>query len=420
MWVERLIEGDRNARIRLDKQPLDARQGRARRLVKHAAWLVIAVGDRRRLDLLFHRRADAGARPLHRPGARPRSTSSSALFTAHDLCAGRLGARAGLHLYVPLAAHPGGDARRGLAASSPIATGAASRAASTRRARAGRAAATASTATPACAVCPTGIDIRDGQQLECIGCGLCIDACDDVMDKVGRPRGLIAFDTDRQPTRARRARQDAASALHSAAHHRLRGDPAGGHRRACMACRLAAAQLAARGQRHRRPAAALRAAFRRLDPQRLHVQDPQHEPASATHLRLRAIAPGPATALARSRSWARHRSRRRAQGVPLTVKRATPSAPSTPIVHAPPKTGRPSAESASCSSTRARNTRDRATTTRRSAARTTDLRRSGRGRGSCSLIRLPMGHAGDDRWWFPVFVVGCGGRRQRRARPISP
>jgi cytochrome c oxidase accessory protein FixG len=44
-------------------------------------------------------------------------------------------------------------------------------------------------------VCPTGIDIRDGQQLECIGCGLCIDACNEVMDKVGRPRGLIAFDT---------------------------------------------------------------------------------------------------------------------------------------------------------------------------------------------------------------------------------
>jgi cytochrome c oxidase accessory protein FixG len=43
-------------------------------------------------------------------------------------------------------------------------------------------------------VCPTGIDIRDGQQLECIGCGLCIDACDDVMAKIDRPRGLIAFE----------------------------------------------------------------------------------------------------------------------------------------------------------------------------------------------------------------------------------
>lgn len=44
-------------------------------------------------------------------------------------------------------------------------------------------------------VCPTGIDIRDGMQLECIQCSLCIDACDEVMDKIGRPRGLIAYDS---------------------------------------------------------------------------------------------------------------------------------------------------------------------------------------------------------------------------------
>lgn len=46
------------------------------------------------------------------------------------------------------------------------------------------------------AVCPTGIDIRDGAQLECIQCGLCIDACNTVMDKIGRPRGLIGYDND--------------------------------------------------------------------------------------------------------------------------------------------------------------------------------------------------------------------------------
>lgn len=44
-------------------------------------------------------------------------------------------------------------------------------------------------------VCPTGIDIRDGLQLECIGCAQCIDACDVVMDKVGYPRGLIRYTT---------------------------------------------------------------------------------------------------------------------------------------------------------------------------------------------------------------------------------
>jgi len=46
-------------------------------------------------------------------------------------------------------------------------------------------------------VCPMGIDIRDGSQLECIQCALCIDACNDIMHKVGRPQGLIAYDTFR-------------------------------------------------------------------------------------------------------------------------------------------------------------------------------------------------------------------------------
>ena len=44
-------------------------------------------------------------------------------------------------------------------------------------------------------VCPTGIDIRDGDQLACVGCALCIDACDSVMDRFGLPRGLIAYDS---------------------------------------------------------------------------------------------------------------------------------------------------------------------------------------------------------------------------------
>ncbi len=43
------------------------------------------------------------------------------------------------------------------------------------------------------AVCPTGVDIRDGQQEGCITCGLCIDACDAIMDKIGKPRGLVKY-----------------------------------------------------------------------------------------------------------------------------------------------------------------------------------------------------------------------------------
>lgn len=46
-------------------------------------------------------------------------------------------------------------------------------------------------------VCPTGIDIRQGLQLECIGCAACIDACDDVMDRIHKPRGLVRYDSQR-------------------------------------------------------------------------------------------------------------------------------------------------------------------------------------------------------------------------------
>ncbi|MEY3194237.1 MAG: hypothetical protein RIQ78_334 [Bacteroidota bacterium] len=44
-------------------------------------------------------------------------------------------------------------------------------------------------------VCPTGIDIRNGTQLECTNCTACIDACDEIMDKVGSPRGLVRYDS---------------------------------------------------------------------------------------------------------------------------------------------------------------------------------------------------------------------------------
>ena len=46
-------------------------------------------------------------------------------------------------------------------------------------------------------VCPTGIDIRDGLQMECIGCAACIDACDSIMDKMGYARGLVRYASER-------------------------------------------------------------------------------------------------------------------------------------------------------------------------------------------------------------------------------
>ena len=47
-------------------------------------------------------------------------------------------------------------------------------------------------------VCPTGIDIRDGLQMECIGCAACIDACDSIKDKMGYARGLVSYTSEHQ------------------------------------------------------------------------------------------------------------------------------------------------------------------------------------------------------------------------------
>ncbi len=52
--------------------------------------------------------------------------------------------------------------------------------------------------------CPTGIDIRDGLQLECIACAQCVDACDAIMDRMKRPRGLVRYATTRELDEGRR------------------------------------------------------------------------------------------------------------------------------------------------------------------------------------------------------------------------
>jgi cytochrome c oxidase accessory protein FixG len=62
-------------------------------------------------------------------------------------------------------------------------------------------------------VCPTGIDIRDGLQYDCISCAACVDACDSVMDKIGAPRGLIRFTTEHALSTGLAARQIAQKIL---------------------------------------------------------------------------------------------------------------------------------------------------------------------------------------------------------------
>ena len=146
--VERLFEGDRNARMRLDAAPWSLRQGSGARAASTLTWLA----DRRRRPAApgsstsRTRRRSGGSSGPGRRRSPPMSRSPPDL---HHLRAGRDHARAGLHLSLPLAAHPGRDAGRALAAGHlPPRPRRAARPAQEGR-ELGRRAATASTATPA-------------------------------------------------------------------------------------------------------------------------------------------------------------------------------------------------------------------------------------------------------------------------------
>ncbi len=190
--VERWIEGDRNARIRLDRQKWGAGKI-ARKSVKHLAWLMIALMTGGAWVFYF---SDAPnlAGELAAFDAPTSAYIAIAILTFTTYTLGGL-AREQVCIYMcpwpriqgamldedslvvsyhpdrgePRRAHKLGDGWEGRGDCVDC--------------------------NQCVAVCPMGIDIRNGQQLECITCALCIDACDGVMAKVGRPKGLIAYDT---------------------------------------------------------------------------------------------------------------------------------------------------------------------------------------------------------------------------------
>ena len=192
IWVERLVEGDRAARIRLDKAPASASKA-AKRLTKYVIWLLIAMGtggawvfyfaDAPTLFTdLFTGQADTVAYAT--VGVLTFTTFSLGGLMREQVCtymcpwpriqAAMMDEESLTVTYrtdrgeprKPFEKNADWDQRGDCIDCK------------------------------ACVVvCPMGIDIRDGQQLECITCALCIDACDDVMGKIGRPRGLIDYDS---------------------------------------------------------------------------------------------------------------------------------------------------------------------------------------------------------------------------------
>ncbi len=193
VWVERRIEGDRNARMKLAKAPWTYDKIR-KRVAKHFIWIVIGMATGGAWILYFHD-APGIARDFLRGEAPFTAYFFFALLTLTTyIFAGSMREQVCTYMCPwpriqaaltddetlqvtykvdrgePRGPHKKGDSWEGRGDC---------------------------VSCRACVVsCPMGIDIRDGAQLECINCALCIDACDDIMAKVGRPRGLIDYDTD--------------------------------------------------------------------------------------------------------------------------------------------------------------------------------------------------------------------------------
>ena len=226
--VERWIEGDRNARVRLHKSRWDVRKWRLR-LTKWIVWLAISVATGGAWVFYF---ADAPTllRDLLTFQAPPVAWTSIAVLTATTfIFGGFMREQVCIYMcpwpriqgammddgtltvaYRDWRGEPRGRGLRRQAAEAEITRASGPQIGGRSpvvpmQFRDSRGVIRSQPAQPATGqgdcidcnacvnVCPMGIDIRDGQQLACITCALCIDACDEVMEKVGRPRGLIDY-----------------------------------------------------------------------------------------------------------------------------------------------------------------------------------------------------------------------------------
>ncbi|WP_105382752.1 cytochrome c oxidase accessory protein CcoG [Neorhizobium alkalisoli] len=192
--VEGFIEGDRNARMKLDAAPWSFNK-LSKRLTKHTTWIAIAVATGGAWIFYF---ADAPSLAFDFVTGQAAAIAywTVAVLTATTYVLGGL-MREQVCIYMcPWPRIQGAM----LDESSLVVTyndwrGEPRSRHAKKAAAAGQAIGDCVDCNACVAVCPMGIDIRDGQQLACITCALCIDACDGVMDKIGKPRGLIAYAT---------------------------------------------------------------------------------------------------------------------------------------------------------------------------------------------------------------------------------
>lgn len=192
LHIERMIDGDRNAQLRLRKAPLSVSKV-VKRVSKHSAWLTVGALTGGAWIFYF---ADAPTllRAFVTGTAAPVAYTTVAILTAttyvfggwmrEQVCiymcpwpriqSAMLDERSLIVTYKDWRGEP---RSHGMKRTEGAPTG------------------DCIDCNACVQVCPTGIDIREGSQLACITCALCIDACDDMMAKIGRPRGLIDYAT---------------------------------------------------------------------------------------------------------------------------------------------------------------------------------------------------------------------------------
>jgi len=190
--VERAVEGDRNARIRLDQAHWSFGKLR-KRITKHAIWLLIAVATGGAWVFYFADAPSLAVQLLHLEAPQTAYATIGVLTFTTYLFGGLMREQVCTYM-CPWPRIQGAM----LDEESLVVTYHGWRGEPRGKHLKGEGAARLGDCVDcnACVVvCPMGIDIRDGQQLECITCALCIDACNGVMAKLGRAPNLIGYDT---------------------------------------------------------------------------------------------------------------------------------------------------------------------------------------------------------------------------------
>ncbi len=184
--VERWIEGDRNARVRLWNERWSLRKARLR-ATKWTVWLLIGLATGGAWVFYF---TDAPTllRDLLTGQAHPVAYTNMAILTLTTFWFGGI-AREQVCIY----ACPWPRIQAAMMDEDTITIGYRDWRGEPRGKKRIEGAGDCIDCMACVNVCPMGIDIRDGQQMECITCGLCIDACDDVMGRIGKSHGLIDY-----------------------------------------------------------------------------------------------------------------------------------------------------------------------------------------------------------------------------------